>query len=259
MAGRVQDKVAVVIGGASGIGLACAQLLAVEGASVAVADIDGDKAAARTAELGTSARALTVDVTDEDSVAAAFARAHSELGGLDIMINCAGINLPGYVTDLEAATWRRTIDLCLTGGFLAIKHAARGMARGGSIVSIASLNARQPAAGFGGYCSAKAGLVMLTQVAALELAERGIRVNAISPGLVETPLVEVLTSVSVIQDDFTDNTPLGRNGRPADIAEAALYLTSDSASWVTGEVLDVNGGAHLRRYPDVMKHMASLT
>ena len=258
MTARVAGKVAVVIGGASGIGSAAAGLLAAEGATVIIADVDKDAATVRARELGGATTSRFVDVTDEDSVQALFENTVASKGSVDITVNCAGANLPGWNTDLDAEAWRRTIDLCLTGAFFVIKHSARLMTRGASITSITSLNARQPAAGFAGYCSAKAGLAMLTEVAALELGERGIRVNAISPGLVETPLVAQLTSIQTIQDDFTQNTPLARNGSPADIANAVLYLASDDASWVTGEVLDVNGGAHLRRYPDVMKHIATL-
>lgn len=256
--GRVAGKTAVIIGGASGIGWAAAQHLHADGAAVVIADVNEQQAATRLHTLAGS-RSHRVDVTDETSVSALFSTVRDEFGGHDIVVNCAGINKPGRIVDLDAADWRATVDLCLTGAFYVIKHAARAMNHGGSIISIASLNARQPADGFAGYCAAKAGLVMLTEVAALELAAHGIRVNAISPGLVETPLVDALTSVPVIQNDFTDNTPLARNGRPADIADAVLYLASDESSWVTGEVLNINGGAHLRRYPDVMKHLAALT
>lgn len=258
MPGRMEGAVAVVIGGASGIGWATAQLLAAEGVSVVIGDIDIEGGRKRAVELGGRAEAVRVDVVDEESVKGIFEGAEAQHGRLDIAVNCAGVNLPGYITDLEAQSWRRTVDICLTGGFFVIKHAARAMTAGGSIVSITSLNARQAAAGFAGYCSAKAGLAMLTEVAALELGDRGIRVNAVSPGLVETSLVEGLTGVPAIQADFTENTPLGRNGLPRDVAEAVFFLASDASSWITGEVLDVNGGAHLRRYPDVMKHIEAM-
>ncbi|TSD45277.1 SDR family oxidoreductase [Rhodococcus sp. KBS0724] len=259
MSTRVAGKVAVVVGGASGIGWATAQLLTAEGATVVIGDIDVDSGRSRAADLGRGAEAVRVDVVDEESVRAMFEETRARWGRVDIAVNCAGVNLPGFITELDAETWRRTVDICLTGGFFVIKHAARVMEAGAAIVSITSLNARQAAAGFAGYCSAKAGLAMLTEVAALELGERGIRVNAVSPGLVETPLVEGLTSVPAIQADFTENTPLRRNGLPRDVAEAVLYLGSDASSWTTGEVLDVNGGAHLRRYPDVMKHIGALS
>ncbi|PKZ66143.1 short-chain dehydrogenase [Gordonia terrae] len=255
---RVDGKIAVVIGGGSGIGEAAARTLAVHGAAVTVADVNLGAAEAVAADLGGSAQARWVDVTDEESVAALFTGVTDDLGGVDIAVNCAGLNIPGFIVDLDARQWQTTIELCLTGSFLVTKHAGRTLNDGGSLIGIASLNARQPAAGFAGYCAAKAGMVMLAEVAALELAPRGIRVNSISPGLVDTPLVQTLTSIPVIQDDFTENTPLGRNGRPDEIADAVLYLASDDSRWVTGETININGGAHLRRYPDVMRHLADL-
>ena len=259
MSARLANRTAVVIGGASGIGWASAELLTREGAIVVIADIDAGKAADRARELGGRASSRRVDVTDEESVRSLFEDTANEAGSVDITLNCAGVNLPGLITELDARSWQRTIDLCLTGAFFVIKHSAKAMTTGAAITSIASLNARQPAEGFAGYCAAKAGLVMLTQVAALELGARGIRVNAISPGLVETPLVQGLTAHSAIQAGFTDNTPLRRNGLPDDIAQAVLYLSSDSASWVTGEILDINGGAHLRRYPDIMRYLDGMS
>ncbi|WP_238418684.1 SDR family NAD(P)-dependent oxidoreductase [Gordonia sp. 'Campus'] len=255
---RVDGKIAVVIGGGSGIGEAAARTLAAHGAAVTVADVKLEAAEAVAADLGGSAQARWVDVADEESVAALFTGVTDDLGGVDIAVNCAGLNIPGFIVDLDAQQWQTTIELCLTGSFLVTKHAGRTLNDGGSLIGIASLNARQPAAGFAGYCAAKAGMVMLAEVAALELAPRGIRVNSISPGLVDTPLVHTLTSIPIIQEDFTENTPLGRNGRPDEIAEAVLYLASDDSRWVTGETININGGAHLRRYPDVMRHLADL-
>lgn len=121
------------------------------------------------------------------------------------------------------------------------------------MISLTSLNARQPGTGMGAYCAAKAGLAMLTEVAALELGARGVRVNAISPGLVITPLTAPAMDIAGIEDDYLENTPLGRAGRPEEVAEAAVYLAK--AQWLTGEVLDLNGGAHLRRYPDIHGHV----
>ena len=123
-------------------------------------------------------------------------------------------------------------------------------------MSISSLNGRQPAIGMSAYCSAKAGLSMLTQVAALELAPRGIRVNAVAPGFVHTPLTEGAALVPGVVEEYVENTPLGRAGTPEDIAEAVLFLTK--AAWLTGEVLDLNGGAHLKRYPDIIGHLMKL-
>lgn len=231
---------AVVIGGASGIGWAVAKGLAVGGRQVTVADRNADGAEQRAAELGAPHDAAGVDVTDEASVAALFERT----GGVDIVVNTAGFE-----------DFRAIVDCCLAGGFIVMKHAGRQLRSGGSLVSITSLNARLAAPGMSAYCSAKAGLAMLTQVAALELGPRGIRVNAVSPGFVHTPLTELVTLADGVLEDYIENTPLGRVGVPEDVAEAVLFLCSDQASWLTGEVLDLNGGAHLKRYPDVLAHV----
>ncbi|WP_203337132.1 SDR family NAD(P)-dependent oxidoreductase [Nocardioides limicola] len=232
------SKVAVVVGGASGIGEATAEQLTRTGHQVVVADLTGD---------------AVVDVTDEASVEALMAGVLDRHGRLDVVVNSAGTSTVGRIADLELAEWQRVVDVCLTGSFLVIKHAARVMEAGGSIVSVASLNARQPGAGMSPYCSAKAGLAMLTEVAALELGPRGIRVNAVSPGLVVTPLTAPAMDIPGIREDYLANTPLGRSGTPEEVAEAIGYLAA--AEWLTGEVLDLNGGAHLQRYPDLLRHI----
>ena len=125
----------------------------------------------------------------------------------------------------------------------------------GEAISLSSLNARQPGTGMAAYCSAKAGLVMLTQVAALELGHRGVRVNAVSPGLVVTPLTAPAMDIPGVRDAYLENTPLARSGEPAEIAALLKFLLSDDAAWITGENIDINGGAHLQRYPDLFKHV----
>jgi NAD(P)-dependent dehydrogenase (short-subunit alcohol dehydrogenase family) len=235
------ERVAVVIGGASGIGAAIAQALAADGCRVVVADLPG------------TAAEVAVDVTDEDSVAGLLDGVLASHGRLDVVVNSAGVSGLGAIVDLDAAEWRRVLDVCLTGAFLVLKHAGQRLGAGGTVISLTSLNARQPGAGLAPYCSAKAGLSMLTEVAALELAPRGVRVNAIAPGLVVTPLTAPAMDIPGIEEDYLDNTPLGRAGTPEEIAEAAVYLAR--AAWVTGEVLDINGGAHLRRYPDLLGHV----
>jgi len=254
------DKVAVVIGGASGLGQAIARAFGAEGYRVTVADLNADGAAATAAELGETATAAkdSVDVTDEAAVEALFADVVAREGRLDTVVNTAGMSSFGPIVDHDVAEWRNVIDINLVGAMVVIKHAARAMEAGASIISLTSLNARQPGSGVSAYCSAKAGLSMLTGVAALELGPRGIRVNAIAPGLVITPLTEGMQLIPGIQEDYVENTPLGRSGTPEDIAQAAVYLASDKASWITGEVLDINGGAHLMRYPDIGKHLAAL-
>ncbi|WP_172398750.1 SDR family NAD(P)-dependent oxidoreductase [Gordonia sp. i37] len=245
---------ALVVGGASGIGKATARMLHEEGHRVVVADVNADAAAAVVAELGGTATAVHLDVTDEASVAAGF----DGLDDLTIVVNCAGLSMPGALTELELSAWQTTVDVCLTGTFLVLKYAGRHVAQGGSIVCVASLNGRQPGAGMGSYCAAKAGVLMLVEVAALELAERGVRVNAVSPGLVDTPLTAGIAFVPGLTEEYIENTPLGRAGTPEDIAATIAFLTSPASGWMTGAAIDLNGGAHLQRYPDVLGKVRAL-
>jgi 3-oxoacyl-[acyl-carrier protein] reductase len=248
------ERVAVVIGGASGIGWATAKALAADGCRVTIADRNAGGARSRAAELGKPHTAAAVDVTDEESVQRLF----DEIGPLDVVVNCAGFGSLGLITDLPVKEFRSVVDVCLTGSFIVAKHAGQKLREGGSLVSISSLNGRQPAVGMSAYCSAKAGLSMLTQVAALELGPRGIRVNAISPGFVETPLTEGSSAIPGLVEDYVENTALGRAGTPEEVADAVVFVCSPKSSWLTGEVLDLNGGAHLKRYPDVLGHVMKL-
>jgi NAD(P)-dependent dehydrogenase (short-subunit alcohol dehydrogenase family) len=244
---------AIVVGGASGIGWASAQALAADGYRVVIADLNLEGARNRAAQLGEPHRGGFVDVADEDSVATLFA----ETGSVDAVVSCAGFSTIGLIVDLGVDQFRSVVDVCLTGAFIVAKYAGRHLTDGGSLVSISSLNARQPAVGMSAYCSAKAGLSMLTQVAALELARRRIRVNAVAPGFVHTPLTEGAAMVPGVVEEYVENTPLGRAGTPEDVAQAVLFLTK--APWLTGEVLDLNGGAHMKRYPDIIEHVNKLT
>lgn len=247
-------RTALVIGGASGIGWASARALAADGCRVLLADLDADGAAARVAELGDPHTAAGVDVTDEDSVAALFEAA----GPLDVVVTTAGFSNMSPIVDMPVDQFRAVVDVCLTGSLIVAKYAGRTLRNGGALLWISSLNGRQPAVGMSAYCSAKAGLSMLTQVAALELAARGIRVNAVAPGFVHTPLTEGAAMVPGVVEEYVENTALGRAGTPEDIAEAVVFLCSERASWITGEVLDINGGAHMKRYPDVLGHVHAL-
>jgi 3-oxoacyl-[acyl-carrier protein] reductase len=245
------ERVALVIGGASGIGWATAKGLAAEGCRVTIADRNAEGAATRADELGEPHAGTGVDVTDEATVAALF----EGVRALDVVVNTAGFSNFGRIVDMPVEDFRAVIDVCLNGAFIVAKYAGRRLREGGSLVSVTSLNARLAAPGMSAYCAAKAGLAMLTQVAALEFAPRRIRVNAVSPGFVHTPLTEQVTLMPAVLDDYLENTPLGRVGTPEDVADAVLFLCSDKASWLTGEVLDLNGGAHLKRYPDILAHI----
>jgi 3-oxoacyl-[acyl-carrier protein] reductase len=237
----MSDRVAVVIGGASGIGAACAAALRADGCTVVVADLPGTPCD------------VEVDVTVEEQVEALLTGVRDGHGRVDCVVNSAGTSTLAAVVDHDAAEFRRVVDINLTGGFLVIKHAGRVLADGGSVITLTSLNARQPGGGMAAYCAAKAGLAMLTEVAALELGPQNIRVNAVSPGLVVTPLTAPAMDIPGVRDDYVANTPLGRSGTPEEIAEAVVFMSR--AAWLTGEVLDLNGGAHTMRYPDLLGHV----
>jgi len=245
---------ALIVGGASGIGLATAKKLHAGGATVVIADVNADGARAAAEDLGDGANWRPMDVTDEASVQAGFA----DLPGLRTVVDCAGLSLPGAVVDQELSAWQTTLDVCLTGTFLVMKHAGRTLVDGGTITAVASLNGRQPGTGMAAYCAAKAGVLMLVQVAAMELAERGIRVNAVSPGLVDTPLTAPIDLLPGLREDYLENTPLGRAGTPDDVADTICFLASDAARWMTGSAIDLNGGAHTRRYPDTLARIRDL-
>ncbi len=259
MAGELAGKTALVTGGASGIGAGIARRFAAAGAKVLVADLNEAGAAAVAGEIGGGAQPCSVDVRDEAQqqrmVAAAL-----ELGGgtLDIAVNNAGYGAFAPVTQMDVAAWRGVIDVVLTGVFIGIKHEGRAMTAGGSIINIASLNAVQPAEGMSAYCSAKAAVAMLTQVASMELGAQGVRVNAIAPGLIETPATGGFFAVPELRDAFVDETSLKRYGLPADVADTALFLASDLSRWMTGQLLHLDGGATQRKYPPLFSFAARL-
>ena len=193
-----------------------------------------------------------MNVTDEDSVAALF----EQTGTVDVVVTTAGFSNMSYIVDMPVDQFRSVVDVCLTGSLIVAKYAGRHLRDNGALVWISSLNGRQPAAGMSAYCAAKAGLSMLTQVAAMEFAPRGIRVNAVAPGFVHTPLTENAALIPGTVEEYAENTVLGRLGTPEDIAEAVLFMTK--AEWLTGEVMDLNGGAHMKRYPDLMGRIQKL-
>ncbi|GAA0958094.1 SDR family NAD(P)-dependent oxidoreductase [Actinocorallia libanotica] len=256
MSDRLDGRHALVTGAASGIGLECARVLARAGARVTLVDIAEEAVARHAADIGGQAQGLAADVTDEDQVQRAVTAAADAFGPLHIAVNAAGSGTFGTVTDLPLSEWRRVIDLNLTGVFLSVKHEALQMADGGAIVNIASLNARQPASGFAAYCASKAGVEMLTKVAAMDLGPRRIRVNAIAPGLIDTPLTAGFKGTPV-EDEYLENVLLGRGGQPGDVASAALFLASDASSWMTGDTILVDGGAHTMRYPQLAKQFGA--
>jgi len=251
MDGRFAGQVGLVMGGASGIGLAIARRLLAEGASLVVADVNEANLAA---VAGDKCATIAADVTVEAQVEAAVALASDRFGRLDAAFNVAGGSRPGYIVDLAESEWDFTVDLCLKGVFLGMKHQARQMMRqqgGGSIVNIASLNAHVPMHAGSAYVSAKAGVEALTKNGALEFAEYGVRVNAILPGLVQTPLTRRHFDNPDALAAFVERIPMGRPAQPEEIAAPALYLASKDASYVSGASLLVDGAWAVSGYPDM--------
>ena len=249
---RFQDRVAIVTGGGSGIGLASVERFVSEGARVVVGDIDKTRLDAVAERLGDSVRIVPCDVTDETAVETLAQTAVDAFGRLDIAFANAGIGTSGLIVDSDVDDWKHTVDVCLVGPMLTIKHAAPRMVDGGAIVVTASLNAVQPGAGMSAYCAAKAGAAMLVQVAAMELGPAGIRVNAIGPGLVRTGLTDGMWLVPEIVDEYVENTTVGRHATPDEIANLVAFLASDEAGFMSGAFHLVDGGAATKRYPDVL-------
>jgi NAD(P)-dependent dehydrogenase (short-subunit alcohol dehydrogenase family) len=249
--------IALVTGAASGIGRAIVERFIADGFTVVAADVDEAGVRAVAQSLGDAVVPVRCDVTSEDSVAAACEVAR-ELGGLRAAVANAGRGTYSPIVDHPLDEWQAVLDLCLTGVFITVKHAARVMHDGGSIITISSLNGTQPSAGMSAYCAAKAGVMMFTKVAAMELGGRGIRVNAIAPGLVETAATAPFWMVPGVVEEFVENTTIGRFAQPTDIADMASFLAGDGSGFVTGAVLPVDGGASTKRYPDLPAAFARL-
>ncbi len=250
IAGSLSGRLALVTGAASGIGRSITERFLAAGATVLAADIDAIGLGVLHDAHGDAVVPMSCDVTSAESLAVVGEEAIRR-GGLHIAVANAGRGTFSSIVDHPVDEWRAVIDLCLTGVFLTVQQAGRVMVDGGSIITIASLNATQPSAGMSAYCAAKAGVVMLTEVAAMELGPRGIRVNSIAPGLVETNATSAFFMVPGVVDEFLENTTLGRFAQPDDVAAMAAFLASDDSSFVSGALFRVDGGASTRRYPDL--------
>lgn len=255
MAVTWEGSTALVTGAASGIGRAITDRLVRNGAVVIAGDIDEAGLATLAQHHGDRVHTQHCDVTDEASVAA-LADLSLELGGLHMAVANAGKGAYSPIVDHPLDSWREILDLCLTGVFLTLKHAGRCMNDGGSMVTIASLNAIQPAEGMSAYCAAKAGAAMLSQVAAMEFGHRGIRVNTVAPGLVQTAATGTFFSLPGIVDEFVENTTVGRFAQPADVADLVSFLLGPESTFVSAGFHSVDGGASTKRYPDLPRAFA---
>ncbi len=274
MGGRLEDKTAVITGGGNGIGRACAERFAAEGARILIADLlpePGRATVEAITDQGGEAHFVELDVASREANRAMADAAVAHFGGIDIVVTAAGVSSAEYVSgdverdvkrftqaaeaaavnpaaslvELEIDDWQRVLDVNLTGTLLSIQATASVMldqGKGGSIVTIASIAAVDPLWGSPSYPVSKAGVWMLTKNAARTLAPLGIRVNAIGPGFIDTNMTAAITGNEETNQMLMGLTPMGRRGKPVEIANVALFLASDEASYVTGELIHPDGG-----------------
>jgi len=253
LTGRFAGHGALITGGGSGLGLACAQRLLAEGAVVTLCGRNEARLREAVEQLGAGAHAVICDVSDEDAITRAVAAASENAGRLDHAIVNAGFGDAGPVLTTDKRRWDAVINTNLTGSFLTIKHAGRAIAEagGGSIVAISSIAGLLTHRFMPAYNASKAGLEMLIRTAADEMGCIKVRVNAVRPGLVPTDASEMLIQTASVRQDYLAKMPLARVGTGEDVASAVAFLLSDDSSWITGEVINVDGGHHLRGGPDI--------
>jgi 3-oxoacyl-[acyl-carrier protein] reductase len=244
----LKDKVALVTGASQGIGRDTALALAEAGAKVAVAARHEEKLTALVADIaaaGGTALAVKMDVSEAEQVKAGFKQVLEKFGRLDILVNNAAITRDGLAMRMKADDWEAVLRTNLTGAHLCIQQALPTMmkARAGRIINISSIVAQSGNAGQANYVAAKAGIIGLTKAIAIEIASRNITVNAVAPGFIETPMTAVLPDE--VKEELKTRIPLGRMGSARDVATAIVFLASDEAGYITGHVLNVNGGMHL--------------
>ena len=244
----LKDKVALVTGASQGIGRETALALAEAGAKVAVAARNEEKLAALVQEVagkGGEAFAVKMDVAEAEQIKAGFKAVLEKFGKLDILVNNAAITRDGLAMRMKAEDWEAVIRTNLTGAHLCIQQALPVMmkARAGRIINLSSVVAQSGNAGQANYVAAKAGLVGLTKAIAIEISSRNITVNAVAPGFIATPMTDVLSDA--VREELKKRIPLGRMGSGRDVAAAIVFLASDEAGYITGHVLDVNGGLYL--------------
>ena len=246
---KLNNKVAIVTGAAQGIGRGIALELARQGAKVALWDINADAVAAVAAALREeklNATGYAVDVGQSAAVDEAFARIEQELGPVDVLVNNAGISRAAMIPKMTDEQWDDVIQINLTGFFYTTRAASRSMKeRGGAMVNISSLAGQRGSIGQINYAAAKAGVIGLTKAAAKELARYKIRANCICPGLIETDMTGKVLSDEKLRAQYVGEIPLARVGLPLDIAQTVSFLASDESSFITGQVMGINGGAYI--------------
>ncbi len=246
-----ETPVALITGGARGIGYACGTAIAADGARVVLADIDADGVRTAAETLGAGAVGLACDMGDAARIAAMFDRIEAEIGAVSILVNGAGIAMPGDFLETPLEDFQRVIDVNLTGSFLALQRAARTMVErriSGAIVNMSSVNARVAIPSIAAYCASKGGVMQLTKAAALALAPHDIRVNAVGPGSIDTAMMAGVNADPDAMKTVLSRTPLKRIGSPKEVGEVVAFLVSPKASYITGETIYVDGGRLAMNY-----------
>jgi 2-keto-3-deoxy-L-fuconate dehydrogenase len=244
---KLKDQVAIVTGGASGIGAASARLFAAEGAKVALVDRDAAGLAKVAAEIP-GALTIEADVSDNAQAEAGVARVMQQWGRIDVLMTAAGISLGGTVDKIDEAAWERTFNVNVKGTFLWVHHAIQPMlaAKSGAIVTLGSQLAQSSIGGNAAYIASKGAIASFTKTIAVDHAAQGIRVNALMPGVIDTPMparsLQRQADPEAARAFWKKRHPMGRIGQPEEVAKAALFLASDDSSFVTGTLLFVDGG-----------------
>ncbi len=238
-------KIALVTGAAQGIGLACAQALAEDGAQVVLVDIKAHAVAEAAAVLGDAAVGLGVDVADREALAGLFDRVEADYGPVSILVNNAGIAMPEDFMSVTPDRFQQVLDLNLLAPFIATQRAARTMIDQGikgAVVNMSSINAQVAIPSIPAYCASKGGIMQLTKASALALAPHGIRVNAVGPGSIDTEMMAGVNADPTAMSRVLSRTPLGRVGDAREIGDVVAFLASEKASYITGETIYVDGG-----------------
>lgn len=251
MGDSLKGRIAVVTGAARGLGRASAEALSAEGARVVIADVLHDQAEKTAAEIGNGAVGLKCDVSVPADIEALFDKVERDIGTAEILVNNAGIAISGDFLSANLDDFRKVIDINLIGTFLATQRAAKAMvAKGikGSIVNMSSINAVVAIPNIASYCASKGGVSQLTKSAALALAPHGIRVNAVGPGSIMTDMLKGVNESPAAMKMVMSRTPIGRIGEPSEVGDLVTFLASDRSSYITGEVIYIDGGRMALNY-----------
>lgn len=252
---RFEGRVAVVAGGSSGLGLDIANALAREGAQVVIAARSGERLTQAAEEI--AAIPIACDITDFESVAALASQTLERCGRIDIAVNSAGFEQQTAIRDITPETLEPMVAVQFTGAVYFLRHMANAMQSGGSVVTVSSLTGVLVPQNYAAYAGAKAGINHVTRIAASEYGADGIRFNAVAPSVIDTPMTAHMLKIPAVQSAFLEQTPLARMGEPADVTSAVLWLASDESSYITGQILSIDGGTSTRKLPsndDVARH-----